>query len=199
MAVRRPKSQDVAARAGVSRTTVSFVLNDRPGASISPSTRARVLAAAAELGYQPHAAARGLAVGRTHTLGLVLRQSAEQVAEDALLAEILRGLATAARAEHFRVLVEPQAAGNGSYGDLLRSSRTDGLVVSGPRTDDAELHDLATAGAPVVIQGSLPGVGVPSIDVDNVAAAYQAVTHLIPEVARGFATADSVSCRLFRR
>ncbi len=179
MPVRRPRSQDVAARAGVSRTTVSFVLNDRPGASISAGTRARVLAAAAELGYQPHEAARGLAVGRTHTLGLVLGQSTEQMAEDALLSETLRGLSTAARAEHFRVLVEPHTAGNGSYGDLLRSSRTDGLVVSGPRTDDAELRDLVGAGAPVVIQGSLPGTAVPSIDVDNVAAARLAVEHLI--------------------
>ena len=47
MQIRRPKSDDVAARAGVSRTTVSFVLNDRPGANISAATRERVLAAAA--------------------------------------------------------------------------------------------------------------------------------------------------------
>ncbi|HLX35238.1 MAG TPA: LacI family DNA-binding transcriptional regulator [Candidatus Limnocylindrales bacterium] len=179
MQVRRPKSDDVAARAGVSRTTVSFVLNDTPGTSISPATRERVLAAAAELGYQPHASARGLAAGRTHTLGLVLRQSPEQVAEDALLAETLRGLAAAARAERYRVLVEPYAPNDGAYGDLVRSHRTDGLVVSGPRTDDRELAGLAAAGAPVVLQGSLPGVDLPSVDVDNVGASNLAVEHLI--------------------
>ena len=177
--VRRPKSEDVAARAGVSRTTVSFVLNDRPGASISEPTRQRVLAAAAELGYEPHHSARGLAAGRTHTLGLVLRQSTEQVAEDALLAETLRGLSTAARAERYRVLVEPYGPSNESYGDLVGSRRTDGLVVSGPRTDDEELLSLADAGAPVVIQGWLPKSGLPSVDVDNVAAARYAVEHLI--------------------
>ena len=179
MQVRRPKSDDVAARAGVSRTTVSFVLNDRPGAHISPATRERVLAAAAELGYQPHASARGLAAGRTHTLGLVLRQSPEQVAEDALLAETLRGLSTAARAERYRVLVEPFAPSDGAYGDLLRSHRTDGLVISGPRSDDDELARLAAAGAPVIIQGSLPSVDLPSVDVDNRSAARLAVEHLI--------------------
>jgi DNA-binding LacI/PurR family transcriptional regulator len=178
MQVRRPKSEDVAARAGVSRTTVSFVLNDRPGASISQSTRERVLAAAAELGYHPHASASGLAAGRTHTLGLVLRQSPEQVAEDALLAETLRGLSAAARAERYRVLVEP-FPNDGAYGDLVRSHRTDGLVVSGPRTDDEELGALARAGAPVVIQGSQPAIDLPSVDVDNMAAAKQAVEHLI--------------------
>jgi DNA-binding LacI/PurR family transcriptional regulator len=177
--VRRPKSEDVAARAGVSRTTVSFVLNDRPGASISEATRQRVLVAAAELGYQPHASARGLAAGRTHTLGLVLRQSTEQVAEDALLAETLRGLSAAARAERYRVLVEPYGPTNVSYGDLMSSRRTDGLVVSGPRTDDEELIALARADAPVVIQGWLPDANLPSVDVDNVAAARLAVEHLI--------------------
>ena len=80
---------DVAARAGVSRTTVSFVLNDRD-ASISPATRERVLEAARQLDYHPHAPARQLAGGRSQTVGLVLRQSPEQVAGDALLASIAK-------------------------------------------------------------------------------------------------------------
>jgi DNA-binding LacI/PurR family transcriptional regulator len=176
---RRSSSRDVATLAGVSRTTVSFVLNDRPDANISAATRERVLAAAAQLGYQPHAAARGLAGGRSHTIGLVLRQSAEQVAEDALLAETLRGISGAARAQGYRVLVEPFGAHDGSYGDLIRSHRADGLVVSGPRVDDAELQALAAAGAPIVVQGTLPGIDAPSVDVDNVAAARLAVRHLL--------------------
>ena len=179
MHVNRPKSKDVAALAGVSTTTVSFVLNERAGASISPETRKRVLAAAAELGYQPHASARGLAGGRSHTIGLVVRQSPEQVAEDALLAETLRGLSLAARAARYRVLVEPLGVRDGTYGDLIRSRGTDGLVVSGPRIDDQELSALAGAGAPVVIQGSLPGARIPSVDVDNVAAAHVATRHLL--------------------
>jgi DNA-binding LacI/PurR family transcriptional regulator len=176
---RRPKSRDVAALAGVSTTTVSFVLNDRAEARISPATRARVLAAAAQLGYRPHAAARGLAGGQSHTIGLVLRQSPEQVAEDALLAETLRGLSTAARSRGYRVLVEPFGDHDGDYGDLVRSHRADGLVVSGPRVDDDELRTLAASGAPIVLQGSLAGVDLPSVDVDNVAAARMAVRHLV--------------------
>lgn len=176
---RRSSSRDVATLAGVSRTTVSFVLNDRADANISAATRQRVLAAAAQLGYQPHAAARGLAGGLSHTIGLVLRQSPEQVAEDALLAETLRGVSAAARAQGYRVLVEPFGADDGSYGDLIRSHRADGLVVSGPRVDDAELQDLASAGVPIVVQGTLPGVNVPSVDVDNLDAARMAVRHLL--------------------
>ena len=60
---RRPTSSDVAARAGVSRTTVSFVLNGRADTGIASDTRARVLQAAADLGYHAHGAAQALAGG----------------------------------------------------------------------------------------------------------------------------------------
>ena len=117
MARSRPTSADVAARAGVSRTTVSFVLNYRTDVQISDETRQRVFRAASELGYHPHAPARQLAGGRSNVLGLVLRQSAEQVAGDATLAETLRGLASAARAAGSRVMVEPLAP-EGTYDRL---------------------------------------------------------------------------------
>ena len=62
---RRPTSADVARRAGVSRATVSYVLNDVPHQSIPDATRQRVLAAAEELDYTPHAAARTLRAGES--------------------------------------------------------------------------------------------------------------------------------------
>jgi len=175
---RRPTSADVAARAGVSRTTVSFVLNQR-NESISPATRERVLEAARQLGYHPHAPARQLAGGRSQTVGLVVRQSPEQVAGDAFLAETLRGLTTATRAGGFQVIVEALEPGSRPYGDLLRSGRADGVIVSGPRDDDAELLQIVGEGFPVVLQGTLPGLETPSVDVDNRAGAKVAVEHLL--------------------
>ncbi len=169
----------MAALAGVSRTTVSFVVNGRSDVQIPPETRRRVAAAARELDYHPHGAARQLAAGKSLTLGLVLLQSAEQVVADALLAEILWGLAAAARAGGFRVLVEPLTPGEGTYADLLRSQRTDGLVVSGPRDDDDDLAALVRDGFPIVLQGSRPDLDAPSVDVDNRAGARGAVEHLI--------------------
>jgi DNA-binding LacI/PurR family transcriptional regulator len=174
----RTTSADVAARAGVSRTTVSFVLNYRTDVQIPDETRQRVFRAASELGYHPHMPARQLAAGRSNVLGLVLRQSAEQVAGDATLAETLRGVASAARAAGSRVMVEPLAP-EGTYDRLLRSHQADGLIVSGPRTDDPSLSQLAGDGFPVVLQGCLPGLDVPSVDIDNVAAAASAVRHLL--------------------
>src|ERR1051326_6495484 len=66
--------QDVAQRTGVSKVTVSYVLNGREtGIRISDATRQRVLRAAKELGYHPNALARGLARRRTDTLALVMQ------------------------------------------------------------------------------------------------------------------------------
>jgi len=176
---RRATSADVAARAGVSRTTVSFVLNAKADAGISPGTRRRIEEAARELGYHPHGAARALAGGTSQTIGLVLRQSAEQVAADALLAETLWGVASEARTGGYRVLVEPLSPDGGRYSDLLLSQRVDGLIVSGPRVDDEELVALVADGFPIILQGSLPDVAAPSVDIDNRAAARTAVEHLI--------------------
>jgi LacI family transcriptional regulator len=177
---RRPTSADVAARAGVSRTTVSFVLNDRTDVQIPEDTRQRVREAATELGYHPHTPARQLARRATRTMGFVLRQSPEQVAGDGLLAETMRGISSAAHQAGYRVLVEALMPGNGhSYAELLRSAEADGLVLSGPRTDDTELLDLVRDGFPIVVQGRLPDAAVPSVDIDNEAGACAAVEHLL--------------------
>jgi DNA-binding LacI/PurR family transcriptional regulator len=69
-------SADVARAAGVSRTTVSFVLNDTPSTRVSDATQARVLAAAEELGYVPHAAARSLRAGSSDLVVLPTAGSA---------------------------------------------------------------------------------------------------------------------------
>jgi LacI family transcriptional regulator len=178
---RRPTSADVATEAGVSRTTVSFVLNGRQDVKIPEETRRRVMSAAERLGYHPHAPARQLAGGRSHIVALVLRQTPEQIAGDAVLAETLRGLAGAARAGGFRVMVEPLAPDgpDATYASLLRAQHADGLIVSGPRLDDPSLAALVEEDFPIVIQGTFPGLAVASVDVDNVAGSRGAVEHLL--------------------
>lgn len=70
---RRPTSADVARRAGVSRATVSYVLNDQPGQSIPAATRDRVHDAARDLGYTPNAAAKALRAGQSNIVLLTVR------------------------------------------------------------------------------------------------------------------------------
>ncbi len=181
MARRRVTSADVARRAGVSRTTVSFVLNDVPGVRISEETRRRVLEAARELGYTPDAAARALAGRRTYTLGFVLCQSPDQVFHDAFLPEVLVGVSEVAREAGYRVLVEPveDVHAPEAYAGLVRERRVDGLLLSGPRADDRQLLELWEEGVPIVLLGQLPGTEIPFVDVDNVRGARRAVEHLL--------------------
>lgn len=178
---KRLTSADVAIEAGVSRTTVSFVMNDRTDVQIPDETRRRVLSAAERLGYHPNAPARQLAGGLSHIIALVKRQTAEQVAGDAVLPETLRGLAAAARSGGSRVMVELLAPdeSDSTYASLLRAQHADGLIISGPRTDDPSLIDLLRDDFPIVLQGHLPGLPVCSVDVDNIAGARGAVEHLL--------------------
>lgn len=101
MEKRRVTSQEVAKRAGVSRTTVSFVLNDVPGSNISAETRRRVLRAAEELGYVPNAAARSLVSGQTLTIGLIISH-AEHLQVDAFIPQLLYSISYTSHQHGYR-------------------------------------------------------------------------------------------------
>src|SRR5258708_14267195 len=101
---KRITTKDIADLAGVSRTTVSFVLNDVSEMRIPEDTRQRVLDAAKRLDYQPHAAARSMASGRTRILGIVVRQSIEQAFADLFLPQVLLGLAHSAEERGYYTL-----------------------------------------------------------------------------------------------
>lgn len=179
---KRVTSQDVAELAGVSRTTVSFVLNEVEGMRISPETRQRVLKAARKLNYHPDASARRLVRGRTQVLGFIKRQSPALSLADAFLPEFLRGLHDVARKKDYYILYEPYDF-NGASGDryvqMLQERHADGVVISGPRFDDQDIFQLHRDGFPVVLHGRVPGSGIPTIDIDNVNSARLAVEHLI--------------------
>ncbi len=182
MPKRRPTSRDVARLAGVSRTTVSFVLNNVSGVRISPETRQRVLTAARKLNYYRDAGGRRLASGQTHVLGLVLSQRPDRVAADAFLPQVMHGLHQAAQQHGFHILFHAQAPGQDYlYTHLIRERHVDGIVLSGPRTDDAELLKLHREGVPIVLLGQLPDSHIPFVDVDNVHGAQMAVEHLLQQ------------------
>jgi len=181
MARRRVTSEDVARLAGVSRTTVSLVLNQVPGARIAEETRRRVLEAARELNYYPNAAARSLASRKTRTIGLILCQSPDRIFADAFLPEVIRGIGDIARERDFKVLLQSveDVADPEAYIGLVREKRIDGIILSGPRSDDARLLQLKEEGFPIVLLGQLRGSGINFVDVDNVGAAKMATEHLI--------------------
>jgi LacI family transcriptional regulator len=178
---KRPTARQVAELAGVSRTTVSFVLNKVPGMRIGEDTRQRVIEAARRLEYHPDATARRMVTGRTQVLGFVQRHTPDQLSADALLPRVLSGVCQAARAQGFHVLFEPIPPDD-NFDTLIRLARerhVDGIILSGPRYDDQDLMRVREDGTPVVLVGQLPGTGIPYVDVDNSGGAQTAVNHLL--------------------
>ncbi len=181
MATKRATSQDVAKRAGVSRTTVSFVLNNVEGAAISVDTKQRVMQAAIDLGYFPDAAAQTLASGRSSTIGLVMNRSPHQIVSDTYITQVLDVLVEEVRQHGMRLMLEiiEDDRPAETYLDLVRSKRIDGIIFSGPRFDDEALNALNEDGFPTIIMGSVPDSPFCCVDVDNRTAACQATTHLV--------------------
>jgi LacI family transcriptional regulator len=173
--------RQVAEEAGVSRSTVSLVLNDVPDAHISDQTRERVIAAAHRLDYYPNAAARRLASGKTRTVALVWHRAPDRTYRDAFLPGLLEGISRAARRFGYHVLFRPVEVDepNGSYLELVRGRHTDGLILSGPRCDDKYARGLCEEGFPIVLHGLVGDLDIPAVDVDNVRAAMMAVDHLL--------------------
>jgi LacI family transcriptional regulator, galactose operon repressor len=178
---KRATAREVAELAGVSRTTVSFVLNNIAGMRISEETRQRVLDAAHQLNYHPDATARRMVSGRTNVIGFVLRQYPDQAFADQFLPQVLGGLGQAAVAQGYHILLEPIPPENhtGAYAQLIRERHVDGIVLSGPRFADRDLLKVQAEGAPVVLMGHLPDTNLPFVDVDNVDGARRATQHLL--------------------
>jgi DNA-binding LacI/PurR family transcriptional regulator len=178
---RQARSQDVAELAGVSRTTVSFVLNDVPGVKITDETRRRVLQAARELNYYPTAAARSLASGKTHRIGLILGEGQERLAADAFLPAFLQGVTASVHQRGYLLVLQlpEDVPSHEAYTRLIREQQVDGLILSGPRSDDPLLVELAESEFPLILHGRLNGCDFPCVDVDNAAGASMAVNHLV--------------------
>jgi DNA-binding LacI/PurR family transcriptional regulator len=180
MSQRRVTAKEVAQRAGVSPTTVSFVLNEVPGTHISDATRERVRSAAEELGYVASAAARTLVSGRSNTIGLVINH-AELLLVDAFIPQLLFGLEQVARERGFHVRVQGMDAVGGPdpYRELFSAHHVDGIVVLDPRRQEESLAELVLDGYPIVTLGAIEGADVPRVIGDNVGGMRRAMEHLI--------------------
>ncbi|MBO0979656.1 LacI family DNA-binding transcriptional regulator [Microbacterium sp. SD291] len=166
--------RDVAALAGVSRQTVSRVLNDHP--EVAAETKERVLAAMAELGYRMNNAARALGTRRSRTLG-VLASDALQYGPSRSIAAI----EASARGAGYWVSAAFADAGDAaavmSAVDHLISQGVEGIVVVAPHARTLEALDALSVGVPVVTLHSA-GRGARGLSVDQAAGARLAVAAL---------------------
>ncbi len=180
----RVTSQQVATKAGVSRTTVSFVLNDVADSNIPESTRNKVRLAASELGYVPNAAAKMLVSGKTQTIGLVIAH-AQHLAVDAFIPQLLHTLSQHSKEAGYNLLLETvdDVSAPDAYWKLVRGHQIDGLLVINARSDDSQLPDLIRKKFPVVVLGfpkwKATGLDIHSVATDSINAAYTATKHLI--------------------
>jgi DNA-binding LacI/PurR family transcriptional regulator len=152
----RITSVDIARYAGVSRATVSTVLNNRMDIAVSAKTRMRVLAAAETLGYVPNSAARMLVSGRSYTLGLILCRP-DLLRIDAFMPQLIFGVSRVCNRVGYKLLVEAgdEAMTADAYLSLARGKRIDGLIVLGPKRRDPGLAKLIESGFPVIVSGSI--------------------------------------------
>ncbi len=176
----RVTSHDVARAAGVSRTTVSIVLNRSNSAVIGDDTRKRVEAVAAELGYRPNSAARMLKSGVTETVGLVVTES-RSLSVDGYIPLLFNGVGSVLRRKGYHLLLEtlPRKRGKNPYTDLVESRRIDGLLLLSPRKDDTALVELIESDYPIVLLGSIGHPKEVSVDTPSTEGLRMAVDHVV--------------------
>ncbi|MEV5122452.1 LacI family DNA-binding transcriptional regulator [Streptomyces decoyicus] len=151
---RRPTIKDIARRAGVSESAVSFALNDRPG--VSQDTRARVRRVAEELGWQANSAARALSGERAGAMGLVLARPAQTLGVESFFLQLVSGIQEVLSARKIALLfqvVEDLDAECALYRRWWAERRVDGVLVVDPRTEDPRPELLASLGLPAVVVG----------------------------------------------
>jgi DNA-binding LacI/PurR family transcriptional regulator len=179
---RRPNLEDVAARAGVSRATVSRVVNGQ--ATVAEHLRAKVQRAVDELGYVPNQAARSLMTRRTDSIALVAAEPDVRVFGDPFFSGIVRGVSLESIAVGLQVVLLMAQ----SHEDLervkryLRSAPVDGVMLISEHESDEPLSVmLQEVGIPLVIGGRpmLGDVGAMYVDNDNRAGARQAAERLL--------------------
>ena len=168
--------KDIAEEADVSVTTVSRVLNDKP--DVSPNTRKNVLEKINELGYKPNSIARGLALQKTNTLGLIIPDISNPFFPD-----IARGVEDMANEKDYSVIfcnTDNEQKKEKEAIDLMKEKQVDGILLSLSTTNEKELKNLRKLEYPIVqIDRKIPNINYPSITIDNVKSAYTATKYLI--------------------
>ncbi len=175
--------EEVGRLAGVSRSTVSRVVNN--DARVSGAVRERVQIIIQEHNYHPNAAARSLASRRTRILGVLIPQAAGTIFSDPFFPQLIQGAVDSCNAADHNLLMLMNSS-NDPHGReqmhrrVLGGHHLDGIVIASSVVEDPIITYLHETRYPFVLVGRHPRYReIPSVDVDNRAAAQNAVAHLL--------------------
>jgi DNA-binding LacI/PurR family transcriptional regulator len=186
---RKPTIRDVAAAAGVSRGTVSRVING--GHWVSPEAREAVDEAIRRTGYTANHHARSLATGRANSLAFLLTEPQHLLFADPTFALLLRGAAEALaqRSMTLVLLVAGTAAERANVAHFVSAGHVDGVLLISSHESDPILEELLAAGVPTVCCGIPLGhtQQVPTVSVDEVGSARAMTRYLLDQGHRRIA------------
>jgi LacI family transcriptional regulator len=172
---------DIAKKAGTSRSTVSRVINGQP--YVRQDVRERVLKVVQETGFHPNLAARSLASQRSWMIGLVLPRNVSSFFTDPYFPRLTQGIAQACNQHNYTLglfLVGTPEDEEKIYPRVARKGLLDGILVQSGEIGDQLISRLVNANMPFLVVGRpFHEENVSYIDVDNVQAAHQAVSHLV--------------------
>jgi LacI family transcriptional regulator len=171
--------EDIARISGVSRSTVSRVINGDE--KVREETRRRVLDIIQQQNFQPNIAARRLAAGRTNVIGLVVPTRVGNIFNDPYFSRLIQGVSAECNAREFSVmlwLAEPEYERRMIH-QIIHNGMVDGVVVSSTLLDDPIVNALNDSSMPFVLIGRHPSLKLNSVDIDNIQAAQKACVHLL--------------------
>lgn len=170
---------EIAKFAGVSRSTVSRVLNNDK--NVSKRTRAKVQAVIDEQGYQPNPVARSLISGRTRVLGLAIPMIVSSLFRDPFFSLLAQGISTVCTMNNYTLmlwLMEPNYEKR-TCDNILNNRLIDGIIVASSKIGDPLIEGLITRKVPLVQIGRNDCPDVSSVDADNIHGSVIAVRHLV--------------------
>jgi LacI family transcriptional regulator, galactose operon repressor len=185
------KLEEIAKLSGVSRSTVSRVVNGDP--HVSKQARARVQSVIEETKFYPNAAARSLASRRTRVIGLLIPKAIGSVMTDPFFLYLVQGaVAECNDADYLLTLLFDHQVedldNDRIYQRIIKGRHVDGIVIVSSVVEDPMVVRLQKDGFPFVLVGRNPKHDVSFVDVDNLAASRKAVLHLLEHGYRRIGT-----------
>lgn len=178
--------EDIGNLAGVSRATVSRVINNYP--HITREVRERVLKVIEETGFRPNRIAQSLASNRTGMVGLVIPHEAGTIMTNPYFLHLINSITSATNQNDLTLalfMFHSTEEENRIAQSIFNTDLVDGVIITADRRENSFVEKLVQHGIPVTYIGKPePGIDVPYVNVDNVKGAYMATEHLIQRGCR---------------